>query len=149
MHKFDQRDLLAGVLLFVIGGAFLVGSLGMRIGTARSMGAGYFPLIASSITLVLGLVIAGLALRRAAGEIERPDLRPFLAVTASVGTFAVALGSLGLLPAIMATVLVAALADRRSTPLSALVLAAVLAMASWLIFIVGLGMPIPLLKSPL
>lgn len=148
MRKYDRRDLLAGLLLLVIGGAFLAGSLGMRIGTARSMGAGYFPLIVSCITVILGLVIGGLALRRV-GDVERPSLRPFFAVTASVGTFAVALGPFGLLPAIMATVLVAALADRRSRPLGALLLATGLAVAGWLIFIVGLGMPITLLRSPL
>ena len=61
-------DVLAGGIFVLIGGAFLVGSLGYELGTPLRMGPGYFPLLVGAIVAVLGLaiVVKGLV----AGEVK-------------------------------------------------------------------------------
>jgi hypothetical protein len=147
LKSVDKRELAAGLVLIAIGLVFAVASLQLRIGTARSMGAGFFPLIFSSATVVIGLLVAVPALSRG-GELVVPPWRPFLAVTGSIAVFAVLMEPFGLLPAVAAAVCLAAIADRRSTPTGAVFLAAGLAAGCWLLFVVALGMPLPLLRVP-
>ena len=56
------RD-VAGLIIMIIGAGFLVCSRALDIGTASRIGPGYFPTILSILIILLGLVIAGLALR--------------------------------------------------------------------------------------
>jgi hypothetical protein len=147
MGSFDKRDLVAGLLLVAVGAAFAVGSLELRIGSARQMGAGYFPLIFSVVTIVAGMLVAVAALFRA-GALVIPPWRPFAAVCASIAVFIVGMSQVGLVPASVFAVWVAAFADRRSTKRGAVVLSAGVAAACWLIFVVVLRLPIPVFKMP-
>ncbi|HEY9539223.1 MAG TPA: tripartite tricarboxylate transporter TctB family protein [Kiloniellaceae bacterium] len=147
MGSFDKRDLAAGLALVAVGVAFAFGSLELRIGSARQMGAGYFPLIFSAVTIVAGVLVAVAALFRS-GALVVPPWRPFAAVCASIAVFIVSLSQAGLVPAVVFAVWVAALADRRSTKRGALVLSAGVAAACWLIFVVVLNLPIPLIRVP-
>ena len=47
-------DILAGGIFVLIGGAFVVGSLGYELGTPLRMGPGYFPLLVGAILAALG-----------------------------------------------------------------------------------------------
>lgn len=147
MGSFDKRDLTAGLLLVAVGAAFAFGSLELRIGTARQMGAGYFPLIFSGATIVAGVLVAAAALFRA-GALVIPPWRPFAAICASIAAFIVGMSLVGLVPAAVVAVWVAAFADRRSTKRGAVVLSAGVAAACWLIFVVALRLPIPVFKMP-
>lgn len=147
MLRSDWQNILGGLALLAIGGFFLSGALEMPLGTARRMGPGYFPAMLAIIIIVLGLVILLPAFLRQ-GELPRPAWRPFLAVLASVAAFALTMRPLGLIPAVVATVLVSAVADRNSRPLAAIVLAAALALASWVIFVFALGLPLTVFRAP-
>src|SRR3546814_12432832 len=98
MGSFDNRDRAAGLMLVAVGAAFALGSLELRIGTARQMGAGYFPLIFSVVTIVAGVLVAAAALFRT-GALAIPSWRPFAAVCASIAAFIVAMAQVGLLQA--------------------------------------------------
>jgi len=147
LKQVDKRDLAAGAALIGVGLVFAVGALQLRIGTARSMGAGFFPLIFSIAAIVLGVLVVIPALSRA-GDLVVPPWRPFLAISASLLVFTVVMAQFGMLPAVAATVCVAALADRRSSPVGTLVLAAALAAGCWAIFVLGLGLAIPVFRFP-
>src|SRR3546814_14972226 len=121
MGSFDNRDRAAGLMLVAVGAAFALGSLELRIGTARQMGAGYFPLIFSVVTIVAGVLVAAAALFRT-GALAIPSWRPFAAVCASIAVFIVGMAQVGLLPATVFAVCVATLADRRSTKTGAVLL---------------------------
>src|SRR3546814_3126474 len=101
------------------------------------MGAGYFPLIFSVVTIVAGVLVAAPALFRT-GALAIPSWRPFAAVCASIAVFIVGMAQVGLLPATVFAVWVAALADRRSTKTGAVLLSLGVAAACWLIFVVVL-----------
>src|SRR3546814_4624142 len=74
------------------------------------MGAGYFPLIFSAVTIVAGVLVAVAALFRS-GALVVPPWRPFAAVCASIAVFIVSLSQAGLVPAVVFAVWV----DRKST----------------------------------
>lgn len=147
MKSVDKRDLVAGAALIAIGLAFAIGSSQLRLGSARSMGAGYFPLVFSVATIVMGVLVALPALSRS-GDLVVPPWRPFLAVSGSIALFALVMEPLGLLPAVFGTVCLAAVADRRSTPLAAALLAIGLAAGCWALFVVALDVPMPILRNP-
>jgi hypothetical protein len=68
-------------------------------------------------------------------------------VSASLVAFGLAFTWLGLVPAIILTVVIAAAADRTSRPLSAVLLGVGFAIGAWLIFRVGLNLPMPAFRG--
>jgi hypothetical protein len=138
-------DVLVGGIFVLIGGAFVVGSLGYQLGTPLRMGPGYFPLLVGAILAALGLaiVVKGLV----AGEVPAFGAIPWRAVVViaiAVLFFGFTARRLGFVPASAVTALLTTLASRRVRPLTAVAVAAGLTVASTLIFVVGLQLRIPL-----
>ena len=138
-------DVLAGGIFVLIGGAFVVGSLGYELGTPLRMGPGYFPLLVGAIVAALGLaiVLKGLI----AGEVIAFGAIPWRAVAAIVLAllfFGFTVDGLGFVPTSAVTALVTTLASSRVRPLRAVLIAIGLTVASTLIFVVGLQLRIPL-----
>jgi hypothetical protein len=138
-------DILAGGIFVLIGGAFVVGSLGYELGTPLRMGPGYFPLLVGAILAALGLsiVLKGLV----AGEVIVFGTIPWRAVTlivVAVLFFGFTVRRLGFVPTSAVTAILTALASSRVRPLMAVAIAAGLTVASTLIFVVGLQLRIPL-----
>ena len=140
-------DALGGVALLAVGLFFFLTSFRYGIGTLIEMGPGFFPMILGAVTsvLALGIVLWALIGR---GEVpDPPDWRPFLGVVASIAAFGLTIDSLGLLPASVLVVLLVGLGDRGARLLPTLGLAATVCLVSWLVFTVGLGLPIPLIRA--
>jgi hypothetical protein len=138
-------DVLAGGIFVLIGGAFLVGSLGYELGTPLRMGPGYFPLLVGAIAAALGLaiVVKGLI----AGEVLSFGAIPWravIAITLAVLFFGFTVRRLGFVPASAVTALLTTMASTRVPPVKAVVVAAGLTVAATLIFVVGLQLRIPL-----
>lgn len=140
MLRIDLRDLIGGALLLSLGVWFMVRSLQMNVGTSTAMGPGYYPMLASGVMIGLALLIALSSIFRP-GDAPDVSWRPLVSVSASIFSFAVVMDFLGLMPAIFSTVVIAALADRRSRVLPTLLLAAGLCVAAYILFITLLGMP--------
>jgi hypothetical protein len=147
LSRINVKDLVGGIALLAIAIFFSVYAAYLGIGTGRRMGPGYFPLLAGLFTggASLFIIVPALFSR---GEIPRMAWRPFLTLVASIAGFIVVMPRAGLLPAIVATVCVAALADPRSTVRGTLLLAAGVALGAWLVFIVGLGLPMRTYRIP-
>lgn len=138
-------DVLAGGIFVLIGGAFVVGSLGYELGTPLRMGPGAFPLLVGAAMAALGLaiVIKGLI----AGEVVSFGPIPWRAVgviVLAVVFFGYSVRGLGFVPTSAVTALLTALASRQVRLLTALAVAAGLTVAGALIFVVGLQLRIPL-----
>ena len=138
-------DVLAGGAFFLIGGAFVVGSLSYELGTPLRMGPGAFPLMVGATMAALGLaiVIKGLI----AGEVIAFGPIPWRAVAVIVFAvlfFGFTVRRLGFVPASAVTALLTTLASPRVRLLTAVAVAAGLTAASTLIFVVGLQLRIPL-----
>lgn len=138
----DVGTLVGGLIVLGFGLWFGIRAWNMALGTATSMGPGYFPFLLSAICTLLG---AGLALQGARGAAERVVVpwRPLIAISASVLAFALGIRYLGLMPAVVGAVLVSSFADPELRISTALVLGVALAIFTWLVFTVGLGLSMP------
>lgn len=139
-------DVLAGGIFVLIGGGFVMGSLGYHRGTPLRMGPGYFPLLVGVIVTLLGLAIVGKGLLNGDPVEERGPVpwRAVLLVVAAILFFGFFVRRLGFVPTSLVTALLTALASKRLRPLTALAVAAGLTAAATLIFIVGLQLRLPL-----
>ncbi|MBI4272141.1 MAG: tripartite tricarboxylate transporter TctB family protein [Candidatus Rokubacteria bacterium] len=115
----------------------------LPVGTGLSMGAGYVPRAISALLILVGAVVACRSLSRAPALIGRVRLRPLIVVLIAMASFGLAIERLGLPAAVVATVLIGGLADRRSRPRELVLLAAALAVFAVLVFVVALDLPIP------
>jgi putative tricarboxylic transport membrane protein len=145
LHVLARRDVLAG-LMFV--GVALLLSRDYPIGTALRMGTGYVPRLLCWILLGLGTVVLVQGLRDAQGARlvssgQASGWRPVVFVTASLVIFGLSIERLGLVLSILLLVGVGAVAARGLRLLETLAAALVLIAMSWGIFILGLGLTIP------
>jgi len=131
--------------LIALGLGFSAEAYGYGLGSIDYFGAGTFPFF-----LGLGLIgfgVVDLLARRvppAQDEIEASlDLKRFACVIGSLLNFAVLLNPLGFVPAILASTLVALAADIREHPVISIGYAVGLTLACYLVFLRGLGLPIP------
>ena len=148
LQIFARRDVLAG-LMFV--GVALFGlwlSRDYPIGTALRMGTGYVPRLLCWILLGLGVVVLVQGLREAQGARLTSSggasgWRPVVFVTASLVIFGLSIERLGLVLSILLLVGVGAVAARGLRLVETLAAALALIALSWGIFILGLGLTIP------
>jgi putative tricarboxylic transport membrane protein len=143
-----HKHVLSGLMFSGIAILGLWLSRDYPIGTALRMGTGYVPRLLCWILLGLGCLILVQGLRdsrfsREVGSHATWDWRAPLFVTGSLIVFGVALERLGLVISIFLLIGIGALASRTLRPLETLTAALVLIVLSWAIFIVGLGLTIP------
>ncbi len=142
------RDVLAGLIYMAFGGLMFYAALGYRLGTAGRMGPGYFPRVLALILIALGLIslVRGFVVR---GEgIEAVKWKSLTLILASTLLFGALLERLGLALALSALVLVSAAASKEFR-FEWKALAGVVALVAFctLVFVKGLGVPIPILGS--
>jgi hypothetical protein len=142
----DPAGVIAGALFISIGLLSVVLSYGWRVGTAAQMGPGYFPLMLGGILIVLGISIAGRA-HLASGRAGLPpmDLKAVLPIICPIILFAAVVSTAGLLVSIIGLVVLTRLADRTTRLVETLALASFLSLLVTLVFVVGLGVRVPLL----
>ena len=141
------KDTAAGVLFMIVGAGALAIGADYRTGTLLHMGPGYFPRMMSGLLLLLGAVVAllGIRQRRAIAEEAPPwSWRAMAAVVGGIVLFGFGLERFGLVASITALTLVSAYAERTRGIVEAIVLAVSMNVIAWLVFVVGLGMPLPL-----
>ena len=143
-----RKDVLAGLLFIAVAALGLWLSRDYPIGTALRMGTGYVPRLLCWLLLGLGAIILVQGLREAqdARPLSSDDvsaLRPVVFVTASLVIFGLSIERLGLVVSILLLIGVGAVAARGLRPLETLAAALVLIALSWGIFILGLGLTIP------
>ncbi|GHU04685.1 hypothetical protein FACS1894158_05500 [Betaproteobacteria bacterium] len=141
-RRFSVKELICGLLVLAVGLAFMIGSYDLDFGSSEQMGPGFFPVLAGGVTLVIGLAIMLGSLSKADTRFQEVPWRPMFAVGVSVAAFAIFLNYFGLFPAVMGCVIFSAFGDRTSRPFGVIVLAVVGAVGAWLIFSVGLGLPL-------
>jgi putative tricarboxylic transport membrane protein len=141
----NQKDACAGLLFVAIGAVAVIAAGKYTFGTTMRMGPGYFPVLLGGILIVLGGAIGIRALWSAvSASLPSIPVRPLLLVTLSLLVFALLLDRFGLVPAIVAAVLVSGIGGHEFRWREAVPLALFLAAASVLIFHVGLGLPFTL-----
>ena len=141
----SPRDLLAGLLFCAVAAAAIWLSRDLEYGSARNMGAGFFPRWVAILLLALG---ASIALRGVVVEgprLERISWPLALPLLASIVLFGVAAIELGLLLAVALSVAAAAVAGRGYRRGEIALLAVGMALFCAALFVWGLSLPMDLL----
>lgn len=129
---------------FLIAAALLALYLTARLSTFSNvgLGAGFVPRTLALLQLGFGMALILSGLRKAADAPGPMHLRPW-AVLGSIAFFALTIERLGLIIAVSGTVLIACLANRETKVVEAISLAAGAVAFCWLLFIVALGLSLP------
>jgi hypothetical protein len=138
-----KADLWAGMATIAFALAALYLSADYGLGRAGRIGAGYVPLVVGLLLLGLGLLLV-IRSGRSRDPVDTDIAwRPLLLVTAGIVTFALLLDRVGLMAAIIATVVVAGPAALGNTLVSMLVSGLILSAFSWALFVYFLKISIP------
>ncbi len=141
--RIDWTDVIGGTLLLAFGLWFLAHAAeSYNFGSLRRMGPGYFPAVLGVLVAAFGVLILLPALFRR-GELPRPAWRPLATITVAGLSFAMMIEPLGLVPATVTLVVIAALAEPAPPVLRTVILAVCLAVMAVLVFAEGLGIPTP------
>lgn len=143
----SEKDFWSGLMFIAIGVAFAWGSLNYRFGSSAQPGPAYIPFALAVLMALLGAAILfrSLTLEVEGGDrIGRWAWRPLLMIPAAVALFGWTLPQLGLFVALPVLVLLAAWADDGFRWRGMLVNALVLTLGSWLVFVKGFGLALPL-----
>ena len=146
LHILARKNVLAGLMFIAIAALGLWVSRDYPIGTALRMGTGYVPRLLCWILMGLGAAVLVQGLREKDAPPERTSWRqlmPIVVVTTSLVAFAFAIEQLGLVLSILLLVGIGAIAARDIRIWETLLAALVLVGLSWAIFILGLGLTIP------
>lgn len=139
-HK-DIHDLVGGTLVAAVGLFAVMYAEQYELGELRRMGPGFFPTVIGYVLMVLGVLTLVPALFRQ-GPAIRVNGKGLLWVIAAMVVFAAALVHLGLLLSTLLAVLAATVPVAMAWR-TRLMVAASVAFLTYVIFIVGLGMVMP------
>src|SRR5450830_1234606 len=154
MNIKSQKDFFSGLLFMALGAAFAWGASTYNIGNSARMGPGYFPLVLGVLLAILGGIITfkALVVETENGEKLGPwAWRPLFFIIAANLVFGLMLGGLasiklpamGLIVGIFALTFIASLAGQEFRFKEVTILATVLAVMSYLVFILLLKLPFP------
>jgi hypothetical protein len=146
----SQRDFWSGLMFIVVGIGFAWGATFYSFGSSARPGPGYFPFGLGILLAVLGAIVLFKALTIAVeggDPIGSVAWKPLLYIVGTVTVFGWTLPHLGMVVALPMLVVIAARAGDEFHWGEALANAAVLTAGSWLIFVYGLSLTIPLWPS--
>jgi hypothetical protein len=146
----SQRDFWSGMMFLVVGIVFAVGAGNYSLGTSARPGPGYFPLMLSVIMAILGAVVTfkALTIESEGGDpIGKVAWRPLLVIVGAIAVFGATITTLGMIVSIPILIFISSFAGDEFHWRDVLINSIVLTVASWLIFIVGLKLTIPMWPS--
>lgn len=141
----SRKELASGGIFVAFGAYFALESLNYELGTAFRMGPGFMPLLLGAALAVLGLGIAANGLRKPDTDPAGPiPWRGMVLVLGTIIFFGATIRGLGFIPVVFVSAFAAALSSLHNSPLFAALLALTLTVLCTLIFVVGLGLTVPL-----
>lgn len=143
-----EKDFWAGFLYLAIATAFLWLGRDYRLGTASRMGPGYFPLVLGWLLFGFGALSLLRSFRTDGERVGGIGVRPLVAITVAVVVFATLIPTAGLAFALPALVIISATASSQTIyDLRSGLALITLTLFCILVFVKGLGVPMPLLGS--
>jgi len=144
----NPRDFWAGAIYVALAFAVFWFGAGLERGTSARMGPGYFPMVLGAILALLGLASVVRSFVRPGEAIEPITWKPLAFILGATVLFGLLLERAGVVIALAILIVVSAMASRYSRPSVASIGALVgIVVFCVLVFVKGLGVPMPLLGS--
>jgi hypothetical protein len=143
----SQKDFWSGLMFVVVGLGFAWGATEYSFGSSARPGPAYFPFGLGILLAIMGALVwfASITVETEDGDrIGSIAWKPLIIITSSVVMFGVTLPRLGMVLSLPLLIVVAALAGDEFHWKDALLNVVILTLGSWLIFIKGLSLIIPL-----
>jgi len=143
----NTKDFWAGIIYSVVGVSAFILSRDYEMGSVMRMGPAYFPTVLGGLLSLIGMISLARSFLRPGVPVTGYAFRGLLLVTVSTFLFGFLVRGAGLVIALPVLVVVSSYASSRFRLSKSLVLAAGLTMFCILIFLKGLGVPLPVLGS--
>ena len=144
------RDFWSGLMFLAVGIGFAYGATTYSFGTSARPGPGYFPFGLGVLLAILGALVLfeALTIETEDGEpVGHFPWRPLIVILAAVAGFGFLLPRLGMLISLPLLVVVSSLASDEFSWKATIINAVVLTVMSWVIFVKGLSLTIPVLPT--
>ncbi len=137
------RDFWAGLMFIAFGLGFALVAQNYQMGTSVRMGPAYFPTYLGGILAVIGIAILIESFFAKGDPVPKFYFRPLILIVLSVVLFGILLKPLGLVLSLAILVGLGAFGGFEFKLKEVVILYVVLAIFSVLVFVKGLGLPIP------
>ena len=141
----SPKDFCAGLIYILFGSVAIFVGRDYPIGTAFRMGPAYFPTILGGLLFVIGAVSVIRSFSTVGGPIGRFAIQSVLLVTGSIFVFGLLVRELGVALTLPILVIISAYASTKFRWGPTLVMAVGLTVFCVLVFLKGLGIPLPAL----
>lgn len=141
----NPKDFWTGVIYIAFGSAVIILSRNYGMGTAMKMGPAYFPTMLSALLIVIGFISLVRSFLNRGSGIGVVALKGLILITAAIVLFGFIIRGAGLVIALPVLVIASSWASSRFHWKYSLTLAAGLTVFCILVFLKGLGVPLPIL----
>jgi hypothetical protein len=141
----DNKNFLAGLFFLGTGGLGIFIAQDYPMGTALRMGPGYFPIVLSGMLILFGIYCLTQGLLKPEKLPHNWSPRALLILPIATIVFGLLMEHAGFIPALIVLIFIAAFAGREFKFVEVAILSVGLTIASWALFIWGLGLPYPLI----
>ncbi len=143
----DLRDFWAGLLYLLVGAAAFYIAQDYEMGKAISMGPGYFPLVLSGALMAIGAVSVVRSYLVAGEPLQGFAFGKLLYIAVSVLAFALVVEGAGLAIAVVVVFFISAAGSKFFNWKFTLMISTGAAVFCSLVFVKGLGIPLPILGT--
>jgi len=145
----DRKGLVTGIFYLATGCGAAIAGVQYSMGTTAQMGPGYFPVLLGCVLSLLGLSVIWGSLRPDAEVTNMPRIEwaGLFWISLSIAVFALTLLPLGMVAATFLLVMVSTAGNTHRNWLHSLICAAFMVALTVGVFIVGLGIPLPVWPS--
>jgi hypothetical protein len=143
----STKDFCAGTIYIAFGLTAVVLARDFGMGTALKMGPAYFPTVLGYLLALIGVLAVARSFMLSGSPIGRFAFKGLLLVVGATLVFGLTVRGAGLAVALPALVVVSAYASIHFRWLSAFALAAGLTLFCSLVFLKGLGIPLPIIGA--
>jgi len=137
------KDFWAGVMFIAFGVGFMIVARNYAMGSSVRMGPAYFPMVLGGILAIIGLAIFVKSFATNGPPVPRIVFRPMTLIILAIVLFGVFLKPLGLIVSAAILIGLGAFGGHEFKTKEVAILYAVLVIFSVLVFVKGLGLPIP------
>lgn len=139
------KDLLAGLLYIFFGASAILIARDYNMGTAFKMGPAYFPTVLSTLLIAVGSISVLRAFIFPGTPIGAISIKGLLLVTTSIVVFGLLVRGAGVAIALPALLFISAAASTKFRWQTTLMIAVGLTLFCVLVFLKGLGIPLPVI----